>query len=182
MASAICAGSFSLQTTLVPLPDQLPRAQRHRRGAKKAALAEGRRRIPDHARAVGHQLDERLGGKVAEEVEPVCATSLPKLADPLRYVLRARVYVRPENKRLRAHRRDRVERLVYLVQSPSVFGRDRVLHHEDERLLGIDRRAHAAEGSERVPADPEIRLRDEVDGRTANREYGCGILPIATTL
>ena len=53
--------------------------------------------------------------------------------------------------------RDRLERLVDLVEAVAVLGRDRVLHDEQERLLRVDRRARAAELLEHVAAQARAR-------------------------
>ena len=177
IASAIAAWSCPTSTRFgPPLATLLARPDGHAGRPEERALAERRRRVPDHAVAVGHQLDEDLGRQVAEEVEAVRQPELAEAADPLGDVVGAGVDVRPEDERLHPDGGHRLERLVDLIDSLPVLGRDRVLHHQHERPLGVDRRAGAAELLEHLAPQPQIGARDEVDRRAADVEHPVRVL------
>ena len=119
--------------------------------------------------AVRHQLDEDLGRQVAEEVEAVRSAGLAEEPQPLRDLIRAGIDVGPEDERL--HADDATASIVALIcASPcAVLGRDRVLHHQHEGPFGIDLRAGAAEGRERVPCEPKLGLRRRRRSRDSRR-------------
>ena len=78
------------------------------------------------------------GGRLRKKWKPCASPSSRKMPQALGDLLGAGVDVRPEDERLHPERRDRLERRVDLVEPVPVLGRDRVLHHQHERLLGID--------------------------------------------
>ena len=84
-----------------------------------------------------HELEEDLGRQVAEEVEPVGSPKLAEAANALRDVLRAGIHVRPEDERLSAELRNRLERLVDLVEAVAVLGGHWMLHDKDEIAAAI---------------------------------------------